>query len=72
MAMEEIKPITQYGMKTTVDIEWSTTNWAEKQDYKSQKKHIEQAKKIFAGIYKDVVVDYDYPKVTWFMEDNNE
>jgi DNA polymerase I len=44
MTMEEIKPVLQYGIKTDVDIEIATNNWAEKSNWEITDKAINNAK----------------------------
>lgn len=67
LAMEEVLAVTQYGIKPTVEIEWSDTNWEEKEKFELTKPQRKEAKVYLRENYDKIVLPAP-KKVTWFLK----
>ncbi len=66
-AMEEIPVIHRYGVFPKVEFKYTSTNWEDKQDVKLETCEFNEANRLFKRVYNDVVLNYNVPKVEWFL-----
>ena len=66
--MEEVYPITQHGIITEVDVEYTNTNWADKNDYDLTDDLV--AKKVKGLDLSDYkwYTEENTPQVNWFLQ----
>lgn len=68
MAMEEIPCVLQYGLKTTVDIEYSNPEWESKSDWNIESCDMVYANKWWEKHKDKVVIPWNRKKVDWFIK----
>lgn len=69
LAMEDIPCVAQYGIKTTVDVEYSHPAWDGKHNWKTSKQDMALAQRWWDKHREEVVIPWNRYKVDWFLED---
>jgi len=66
--MEAISPIIQYKIFPTVDIEYTNSNWEQKENYKIRELRYKRAFRKFVQFRSRIIEPYNHEKVNWFIK----